>query len=62
MSRMVVTHYFRTRELSKQVLINTRKRNTYTGHPKKITELRNYFNFGAQFFLTMIILIKKKTL
>jgi len=36
------------------------EKNTFTGHPQKITELRNYsyFNFGAKFSSTMIILIK----
>jgi hypothetical protein len=46
---------------AKQTGVDKREeKNTDTGHPKKITELRTYFNFGAQFSLTMIILIKTK--
>jgi hypothetical protein len=36
------------------------EKNTDAGHPKKITELRIYFNFGVKFSLTIIILIKTK--
>jgi hypothetical protein len=47
MSRIVVAHYFCTRELSEPEFINMRKKNAGTGHPKTVTELRNYFSFGA---------------